>query len=147
MYVKLSYSDRQYFLPFFDDFGNKPWLDSLLREALFSACHHKHPEGKKRCFWLADRNEPMQFGYSARISVSRVSPTLAWIFVFVFFVTWCLSTNARIDFKRFLMDQSKKGCYALFLHKTRRVQLLFYFNALSLPNYVRTYSAAKIHSF
>ena len=119
MYVKLSNSDREYFLPFFDVFGHKPWLDSLLRQALFNSCHHKHPEGKKRCFWLADRNEPMQFSYSASISASRVSPPLAWIFGFFlfFFDTWCLSTNGRIGFKRFLMDQSRKGCYALFLEK------------------------------
>ena len=36
---------------------------------------------------------------------------------FRFFVTWYLSTNDRIGFKRFLMDQSRKGCYALFPEK------------------------------
>ena len=41
-----------------------------------------------------------------------------FVFVFVFFfVTWCLSTNGRISFEIFLMDQSRKGCYALFLEK------------------------------
>ena len=109
MYVKLSNSDPEYFLPFLDVFGHKPWLDSLLRQAIFSSCRHKQPEGKKRCFWLADRNEPIQFGYLARISASQVSPTLAWIsgfFCQVMFVTYymalipyvwrdCLIVNAQ----------------------------------------------------
>ena len=30
-------------------------------------------------------------------------------------VTWCMWTNGRIGCKRFLTDQSKKGCFALFL--------------------------------
>ena len=47
-------------------------------------------------------------------------------------VTWCLWTNGRIGCKRFLMDQSRR----VVSQKTRRLQWLFYFNALSLPNHV-----------
>ena len=32
-------------------------------------------------------------------------------------VTWCMWTNGRIGCKRFLTDQSRKGCFALFLEK------------------------------
>ena len=117
IYVKLSYSDREYFLPLFWCFWSQTvaWF-AILRQTLFSSCRQKHHEGKKRCFWLADRNEPMQFGYSARISISWVSPTQAWISCFFCHVIFV--NCGRIGFKRFLMDPSRKGC-------SRRIHLLF----------------------
>ena len=44
---------------------------------------------------------------------------------------------------------NQEGFFCPLSRKTRRLQWLFYFNALSLPNHVCIYicSAAKIHSF
>ena len=113
----MSNSDCEYFLPFLmflvTNRGLIRYYDRLyLAPAITNSLKARNVVSD----WLIEMNRCSTATRLVRISTSRVLPTLAWIWVF-FFVRWCLSTNGRISFKRFLNDQSRKGCYALFPEK------------------------------
>ena len=115
MYVKLSNSDREHFLPFLmflvTNRGLIRYYDRLyLAPAVTSSLKARNVVSD----WLIEMNRCS----SATRLVSRLREFHRhWLGFFFFFVTWCLSTNGRIGFKRVLMDQSRKGCYALFPEK------------------------------
>ena len=112
MYVKLSNSDHEYFLPFFMFLvTNRGLIHYYDRLYLAPAVTNTLKARNIVSDWLIEMNRCR----SAARLVSRFPRH--WLGDFFFFVTWCLSTNGKIGFKRFLMDQSRKGCYALFLEK------------------------------
>ena len=96
MYVKLSTSDRDYFLPFQMFFlcGGTPCSQTEVTPCLQCGNHQ----------WCKCGPDVKKWWRLATLLESQL-------------VTWCLWTNGTIGCKRFLMDQSKKGCFALFREK------------------------------
>ena len=96
VYVKLTTSDRDYFLPFFDVFlcGGTPRSQTEVMPCLQCGNHQWRKCGSDVKKW---------WGSATRLE--------SWL------VMWCLWTNGRISCKRFLMDQSRKCCFALFREK------------------------------
>ena len=96
MYVKLSTSYRDYFLPFFRCFlcEGTPRSQTEVMPCLKCGNHQ----------WRKCEPDVNKWWGLATWLESRL-------------VTWCLWTSGRIGCKRFLTDQSRKGCFALFLEK------------------------------
>ena len=105
-----SYLFSMFFVPRYT-----PFADRARSHAMFTMCDGNHqwrnvnPMSKK---WIG--------------SATRLESRL---------VTWCLWTNGRIGCKNSWWTNQEELLCPL-SRKTRRVQWLFYFNALSLPNHV-----------
>ena len=113
-YVMFMNSDRYFFLPFFDVFCAEVHPVRRQKSCHVTPCLQCGNHQWRKC----EPDVKKWWGSATRLE-SRL-------------VTWCLWTNGRIGCKRFLMDQSRR----VVSRKTHRLQWLFYFNALSLPNHV-----------